>query len=238
MFLFNPKKNAVPAVPFPSEWYIIEKNRFMGNQRIPFEQNTYYHLYNHGNANDNLFREDENYWFFLKKYQKYVQPIADTFAYCLMPNHFHFLIRTQPKEIIKENLLFGVNSPPAQIERWIKALELDYNKYLSFQLSNFFNSYSKSFNNKYQRKGSLFLPNVSRKAVDSLGYKLYLVCYIHCNPIHHDFISQVEDWPYSSYETVLRDLDSWLENEAVMKWFGNQETYTLYHKAFLDKKGD
>ncbi|WP_445665227.1 hypothetical protein [Fodinibius sp. AD559] len=70
----------------------------MGNNRESFEPNTIYHVYNHGNAEDLIFREDTNYAFFLKRYQKYIPPIADTFAYCLMPNHFHFMVRIKSRE--------------------------------------------------------------------------------------------------------------------------------------------
>jgi len=70
----------------------------MGNKRIPMEPGKMYHVYNHGNAQDNLFRCEENYIYFLKKYAQYIYPIVDTFAYCLMPNHFHTLVRVKTEE--------------------------------------------------------------------------------------------------------------------------------------------
>ena len=65
----------------------------MGNKREPFEPGSFYHVYNHGNADDHIFRSDENYLYFLRKYAQYIDPIAHTYAYCLMPNHFHFAVR-------------------------------------------------------------------------------------------------------------------------------------------------
>lgn len=62
------------------------------------ETEKFYHIYNHANGNENLFIEEENYHFFLQQWDKYISPIADTYAYCLIPNHIHFLIR------IKTNL--------------------------------------------------------------------------------------------------------------------------------------
>lgn len=53
----------------------------------------YYHIYNHANGFENIFIEERNFRFFLEKYQFYILPIAKTFAHCLMPNHFHFLIK-------------------------------------------------------------------------------------------------------------------------------------------------
>ena len=207
----------------------------MRSKRIPFEEGTLYHLFNHGNAADNLFKEDDNYWFFLRKFQKYVSPIADTFAYCLMPNHFHCLIKTKTKASIRSNLLVQIDAPSARIDKWLCKLEEDYNKFFGFQLSNFFNSYSKSFNKKYQRKGRLFLPSVDRRLVDTVDYQLHLVCYIHCNPVHHGFVSQIEDWPYSSFESVQNGLGDWLKSQAVLNWFGGKDGYNTCHKEFLKR---
>jgi len=53
----------------------------------------YYHIYNRGNNRENIFVEERNYRYFLKLYVKYIEPVADTYAYCLLRNHFHFLVR-------------------------------------------------------------------------------------------------------------------------------------------------
>jgi putative transposase len=52
-----------------------------------------YHVYGRANGNDILFSNSENYRYFLGKYKRYILPIADTYSYCLMPNHYHFLIQ-------------------------------------------------------------------------------------------------------------------------------------------------
>jgi hypothetical protein len=60
---------------------------------IPLEYGNFYHIYNRGINGCNLFRDNENYEHFLYLYDKYVGKVADTFAWVLMKNHFHFLIR-------------------------------------------------------------------------------------------------------------------------------------------------
>ena len=57
-----------------------------------------YHIYNRGNNGETIFPEERNYEYFMQLYGKYISPIADTFAYCLMPNHFHFLIRIKGED--------------------------------------------------------------------------------------------------------------------------------------------
>lgn len=60
----------------------------------------YYHIYNHANGDENLFREQKNYEYFLEKYKQHISPIAETIAWCLMPNHFHLLVKIKTEEEI------------------------------------------------------------------------------------------------------------------------------------------
>jgi len=65
------------------------------------ECDTFYHIYNRGINGESIFKKETNYIFFLAQYAKYIQPVADTYAYCLLNNHFHLLIKTkEEKEII------------------------------------------------------------------------------------------------------------------------------------------
>ena len=60
--------------------------------QIPLQEGKYYHIYNRGNNRETLFYTEANYKYFLKKYDKYLSEYVDTYAYCLLPNHFHLLI--------------------------------------------------------------------------------------------------------------------------------------------------
>ena len=66
------------------------------------QPNTSYHIFNHANGFENVFREDENFRFFLEKYREFISPVAETYAYCLLPNHFHLVVRIRKREIIEE----------------------------------------------------------------------------------------------------------------------------------------
>lgn len=78
----------------------------MPKQTTLIEPNQIYHIFNHGNADEGIFRTDENFRFFLKKYAQYLSPVTFTYAYCLMPNHFHFLIKIKDTSSIKDHFHF------------------------------------------------------------------------------------------------------------------------------------
>jgi len=64
----------------------------------PLEYGEYYHIYNRGNNREDVFFEERNYRHFLSLYAKYILPNADTYAYCLLRNHFHLLVRILTQE--------------------------------------------------------------------------------------------------------------------------------------------
>ena len=67
----------------------------MKNHQIPLEAHKVYHIYNRGINGTNIFYEERNYAYFLEKYAHYLHNWVDTFAYCLLKNHFHLLIRVK-----------------------------------------------------------------------------------------------------------------------------------------------
>lgn len=156
--------------------------------RLDFD--TYYHIYNHANGDDNLFREEKNYPFFLEKYHQHIDSIADTIAWCLMPNHFHLLIKIKREEEIASTFpKFGT----------LEKSEAKTN-FLSKRFANFFSSYTQSFNKVYGRRGSLFLKNFKRSEVGDMSYLQNLILYVHLNPVKHGFVKEATEWAWTSYE--------------------------------------
>ena len=62
-----------------------------------FESEEAYHIYNR--SNELVFFDRKNYLFFLGKVRKLLFPVCDILAWCLMPNHFHFMIVANTKSI-------------------------------------------------------------------------------------------------------------------------------------------
>ena len=207
----------------------------MANNRIPLQPDKYYHIYNHGNGNENIFKSDANFIYFLQQYTKHINPLTHTFAYCLMPNHFHFMVRIKHEE---ELMKFFKNKLASKDPKSFKSiLDLnDISKLLSQQFSNFFNAYTKAFNKQHNRKGSLFLDNFNRKQVSNEEYFQKLICYIHFNPVHHQFVKCMDDWKYSSYHSLLSAKLTLLKREEVMQWFGDSENFRVFHQRKIEDK--
>lgn len=192
---------------------------------------TTYHLYNRANGSERLFLSAENYRYFMQKYLEYVEPIAETFCYCLMPNHFHFLIRIKPEAELMQ--FFGASARQnlqgfKNLEGLTPALLPDL---LSKQFSNFFNAYSKAFNKMHRRKGSLFMHPFKRKKIDTANYLRQLVRYIHHNPIQAGLCLQAEGWPYSSFATLVNKRPSFLNQQEIISWFDDLPKFLHFHRT-------
>ncbi len=188
---------------------------------------TFYHIYNQGINGCPIFRENKNHDYFLGLYHKYVSPVADTYAWVLMGNHFHFLVR------IKSQI--EINTHFSKLKDY-KNLDGSHKNRPTQQFSNLFNAYTKAYNKMYFRTGSLFEKNFKRKKVDNLSYLQYLVYYIHHNPIHHNFCDYYLDYPWSSYLTILSPKKTHLSRKEVLKWYNNTEGFISFHDKTIDLK--
>ena len=192
-----------------------------------FQPESVYHIYTHANGSENLFNCDSNYKYFLSKYSEHIYPIAETYAYCLMPNHFHLMVQMRTeREIIA--YLRGKSVELSSLQG-LESLG-GFSMIVSRSFSNLFNGYTQAYNKMYNRKGSLFSPNFKRKEVTDESYMTQLISYIHNNPVHHGFTDTLIDWPYSSFHTYLSVKPTKLNRRYMTEWFGNKEGLIRFHK--------
>lgn len=184
------------------------------------QPSTCYHIYNHANGNENIFREAENYRFFLEKYDLYISRVAETLAWCLLPNHFHLLVR-----INDESDLLREAFPKFQTLEQLNAANG-----ISKQFSNLFSSYSQAYNKKYKRQGSLFMKNFKRSAVGTDSYFSKIIHYIHANPVHHGFVTAIPHWRWSSYHSFFSNTPGKINREPILNWFGGKEGFVEFHQ--------
>ena len=202
--------------------------------------NQCYHIFNHANGFENIFSEDENYRFFLDKYKLYIAPIAETYAYCLLPNHFHLVVRIRRKEVIEELIRNKYNFPKVsfdfgKVREEVNVCDIDIEKYLSKQFSNLFSSYTQSFNRMYKRMGSLFIKNFRREVILDREYFLNAVVYTHRNPVHHGFCNRYTDWSYTSYCEISERRSEVIDVDKLLAVFKSKEFFVDFHKQNLDK---
>jgi REP element-mobilizing transposase RayT len=186
---------------------------------------TYYHIYNRGVNRENIFLEERNYGYFLNLYGKYIEPVAETFSYCLMKNHFHLLIRTKSEEEILA---------ASQTLRVSKTLRVSTPE-PSTSFSNFFNAYAKGINKTYGRTGSLFQHPFGRVVISSDIQFHSVVCYIHQNPQKHEFVEDFRDWQYSSYDALISEKPTLLQRTIVLDWFGGRDEYAASHAHLIEE---
>jgi REP element-mobilizing transposase RayT len=176
---------------------------------------TYYHIFNRGINKEILFKEKRNYTYFLNKYLKFISPIAKTYAFCLLKNHFHFLICTRSEDILKKFIPEGKDYSSEQI--------------ISLQFSHLFNSYAQAINKRFSRTGGLFETPFRRIGVNEEQYLIQLIAYIHLNPLKHGFTKDYVNYLYSSYQLLLAGKSKILETNTVMNWFGGPQLFSSFH---------
>jgi REP element-mobilizing transposase RayT len=165
----------------------------------------YYHIYNRGAHKAAIFHEEDNYLFVLRKMKKYLRELALTMiAYCLMPNHYHYLVRQDGEH--RAGLL------PQRV----------------------FNSYSKAYNKRYDHSGTLFQGPYEVILVDKTEYLLHLCRYIHANPIKDGLVVSLEAWPYTNYaEWLGLRPGTMIDRQFVQSYFPNPADYTTFVLDYL-----
>jgi REP element-mobilizing transposase RayT len=156
-----------------------------------------YHLYYSGDPKEAIFRLEEDYYVFLDLLRKYTGYITNLFAYCLLPSHFHLLLRI--KEKVKIDYVYSTDEM-----LWV-------------QFENLFGAYTRYINRSYQRSGSLIEGGSPREIPWENDLICDLVVYIHQNPQIHGIVSDFRYWPFSSCNAHLRqDRRSMIAKELLL----------------------
>jgi len=174
-----------------------------------FTQGQYYHIYNRGTGKAKIFFNEGNYQYLLHLVKKYYQKHGATvIAYCLMPNHYHFLLRQETE---------------APLSKFLQVL---------------FNSYVQALNLQQARTGTLFEGRFKHKCVDHWEYLMILCRYIHLNPVNAKLVACPEDWAYSNYREWVGLRGSELVDKVfVQDHFPSADEYVKFVNDVEDEKG-
>ena len=177
----------------------------MPARTLQFVQGEYYHIYNRGAARQPILRKETNYLFVLRRMQQIAAGNQITvIAYCLMLNHYHWLVRQdgeQPAGLLPQHV---------------------------------FNSYTKAYNKMYERTGTLFEARFKAKHIASHEYLLHLCRYIHANPVKDGIVSNIVEWPYSNYHEWIGERSGRLVDQAfITAMFPDRSGYAKFVRDYI-----
>ncbi len=186
---------------------------------LPLEKGNYYHIYNRGNNGIDVFFDSESYYHFLRLFDRYISPIAETYAWCLLKNHFHILVYIKlDNEVDYSKLEYSTVEKPKVLDP-------------SKQFGHLFNAYTQAINKKFNRTGALFEKPFERKQITSERYLQNVIYYIHNNPVQHGFVQQMNLYPWSSFESIVSDKPTKLKRQDVIELYGTKLDFIDYHKS-------
>ena len=205
-----------------------------------YESGGYYHIYNRGVEKRIIFLDEGDYKNFLGILKMYLVPpnlqgqtlqvdgtvksMAPTktpinfateislICYCLMPNHFHMMVRQNSDRSIAS------------------FLQTIMTKYVVY------------FNKKYRRQGSLFQGRYRAVRISNEGQFTYITKYIHRNPMDllpaRSDLAGLSEYKYSSYGNYLGLFkQSWVRTEDILSYFSKMNPRNSY-QSFVEETGD
>jgi putative transposase len=199
----------------------------MPSDRIvnPLKNDWCYHVYNRGVDRRNIFFNSSNYEQFTNLCKVHLEPSYDIIAYCLIPNHFHLLIKVK-----------SVRDVPS-------FLKSAAHKNNSEGLRRFFIAYAKAVNKEQGRIGPLLCRPFRRVPIRTYEQMRYTIQYIHTNPIKHKLCNRMSDYKYSSYRDYLELDNTFVAIDEGMLYY-NQELTTFideheaYRRTLIDNNSD
>ena len=204
----------------------------------PLVPGNFYHIYNRGNNRENIFPQERNYAYFMNLWWKHISPIAETWTYCLLKNHFHAVVCIK-EQINLTGLTTDSTNQNSRVDKGqnqttsredLSGFKTKKTKDPSQYFSNFFNAYSRGLNIATQRSGTLFDRPFKRFPVDNENYLMRLIVYVHQNPQKHGFVLDFKDWNFSSYNSIIGNNPTRLQRDKVLQLFGSREDFVRIHQ--------
>lgn len=174
--------------------------------KTPLEAGCYFHIYNRGINKEKIFLCDEHYKLFMDRYNFLLEPYLETYAYCLLPNHFHFLIK------LNDTILPGGEH------------------IVSTHLNILFSQHARMINKESKRYGNLFCKSFKRIKIKSDFYLQNLVPYIHRNPLKHGLTIDYQSYPYGSYKEIVENTSNTICMSNLISLFGSMEEFIHHHE--------
>ncbi len=205
------------------------------NQKMPSDititpliGGNYYHIFNRGINSNTVFFIPKNYDYFLSLWKKYISCYVEVLSYCLLSNHFHFLIK------IRDTIeTVATNGEIEIVDNRDKIGQL-----VSEQLRRLFISYAQAINRQEKRTGGLFVRNFKRIEIMEDSHLEYLFFYIHHNPVKHGFSVDFKTYKYSSYNAYVLNKPTSISKMHGLSLFGGLEDFINFHNYYHEEKNN
>ena len=201
------------------------------NYHIPLVADNFYHLFNRAVGQEKLFQSNENYLYFLNRMKHHVLPVADLYAYSLLPNHFHLVVRIKGENELMDYFEVKKGKRFNVVENFLPDFIME-------QFSNWLNGYTKAFNKMYKRKGGLFMDYIKRSEATKDSSLTSFIFYVHKNAVHHGLTKKIGDWTFDSYNSIVSMKPTTLKRSEVIEWFGSLKHFVEFHEQPIDLKNE
>lgn len=191
----------------PAARVVLHKTSIMSKRlqlRADMQANGTYHVFNRTNNKEVLFRDDEDHLFFLHCYNRFLAGYLSTYAWALLPNHFHFVVSVADEPAIRSLLRKLPAETLTYLEQQFLLRKIDIHQLVRLQWTRAFIAYSAYFNRKYNRKGNLFFRSFKRKAIADKAQLRDTILYVHLNPVKHGLIESWQQYLWTSWKTITR----------------------------------
>jgi putative transposase len=209
----------------------------MPNKRIPLIPGETYHIFNYAVGRDLFFICEDNYWFFLRKIKKWLLPVADIYAYSLILNHFHLVLKIKSRNELA-GVLYTQLKKKYCVSRYLhiedgEKQQLIIRDLIVEQFSHCFNSYAQAYNKVYKRKGALFRQSFKRTRLSSRPDITKAICSIHNLPVADGLTLNPKAWRFSSYPALTGMTSTFIKCDEVKELFGGTEKLISTHEQWL-----
>ncbi|MBI1783409.1 MAG: transposase [Sphingobacteriales bacterium] len=194
-----------------------------------FIEDNLYHIYNRGNNKQSIFFSPDNYIYFLKQVRHFILPYCDILDYCLMPNHFHFLVSVKPLTEIKLKQT-DIKEIKAGDKIYASATERHP---LSTAIGHLLSTYTQAINKQNHTTGSLFQQKTKAKEINRFLYGTTCFHYIHQNPWKAGLVEKMEDWIFSSFNDYAGFRNGTLCNQELAYKLLNLNKDSFYKEAYM-----
>ena len=208
--------------------------------KAPFYSNCFYHIVCKSIDGLPLFNEPKDYAVFLERFKKFNRGFMDVWAYCLMLNHAHYIVKVKSAAAIESYV--SQLLPQEKTKAMVSFLadtnnELLTDAVIERQMNSFLVSYANYVNNKYHRKGGIFQKPFKRIQVSGDSHLQQAIVYVHANAQKHGIVNDFKEYGYSSYNEAI---NNYTDSESMIDFFGGEEKYIQVHKeqvAYFYSKG-